>query len=648
MSKLSRIFTYNTVFVISVFIFFSCSLSKPKINYDPKGQYSLGRYIYSINLDDIVDDKVYVHLHCPGLNQQTVAYHFPKTIPGTYKELDYGEMIETIEPRDSKGNILPVEKIDKNTFVINNAIDLTSIHYWVNDSWDHPKAMTRIWPMGGTNIEDSLNFVINASGWFGFFEGLELVPVELTIDYPYEMETFSALPISYKLDQSVTFEARDYHHLVDCPIMISKPDTSSFTINNTKVFIEAYHANGKSGYSEVIKNDIQPTMLAVASFTDILPVDEYHFILYFRDGEAFMEAMRSKDVGIIKKIQTFWRNRSLFGAGALEHGNSSFYVLPDFGDTTFTSMIKRVALHEFMHIFTPLNLHSEHIGNFDYVEPKMSKHLWLYEGVTEYFANLILLQSNLISEREFFGQRMSRKISASSRYPEKKISFTKMSEKVFEKKYGKHYLQVYQRGAIIGLLLDIEIIRLTNGQKTLKDVVIELSNIYGAEKSFNEEYFFDEFTALVHPELRQWFADYVEGTIPLDIEGGLAQIGVIYSKKGKHMVPKRIFRDYGTKSHFLSMGKYQKIKKVGKDDPIGFQVGDSVNTDILDSLLYDNKGYPFPEGTLIKIKLKRDGLSMTLPYKIEYKKRKYKHRLLISKDPSGMQSNLYSIWRARE
>ena len=97
MSKLSRIFTYNTVFVISVFIFFSCSLSKPKINYDPKGQYSLGRYIYSINLDDIVDDKVYVHLHCPGLNQQTVAYHFPKTIPGTYKELDYGEMIETIE-----------------------------------------------------------------------------------------------------------------------------------------------------------------------------------------------------------------------------------------------------------------------------------------------------------------------------------------------------------------------------------------------------------------------------------------------------------------------------------------------------------------------------------------------------------------------
>ena len=86
------------------------------------------------------------------------------------------------------------------------------------------------------------------------------------------------------------------------------------------------------------------------------------------------------------------------GGGALEHGNSSFYVLPDFGDSTFTSMIKRVALHEFMHIFTPLNLHSEQIGNFDYVEPKMSKHLWLYEGVTEYFANLF--QINQVESKD--------------------------------------------------------------------------------------------------------------------------------------------------------------------------------------------------------------------------------------------------------
>ena len=222
-----------------------------------------------------------------------------------------------------------------------------------------------------------------------------------------------------------------------------------------------------------------------------------------------------------------------------------------------------------------------------------------------------------------------------------------MSQRVFEEKYGRHYLQVYQRGAIIGLLLDIEIIRLTNGRKTLKDIILELSNKYGPERSFDDEGFFDEFSSLVHPDLRQWFEDHVEGTIPLDIQGGLDQIGVNYSKKGKHFVPKRIFKDYGTKSHFLSMGKYQKIKKVGKKDPIGFQEGDSVNTDILDSLLYDEKGYPRPEGTNINIKLKRNGKSILLPYKIEYKERKYKHRLLISKELSKTQSDYYAIWRSK-
>ena len=100
---------------------------------------------------------------------------------------------------------------------------------------------------------------------------------------------------------------------------------------------------------------------------------------------------------------------------------------------------------------------------------------------------------------------------------------------------------------------------------------MELSNKYGPERSFDDEGFFDEFSSLVHPDLRQWFEDHVEGTIPLDIQGGLDQIGVNYSKKGKHFVPKRIFKDYGTKSHLLSMGKYQKIKKEWKEYLVAIQ-----------------------------------------------------------------------------
>tara|TARA_A100001011_G_scaffold243438_2_gene251512 strand:- start:2794 stop:4317 length:1524 start_codon:yes stop_codon:yes gene_type:complete len=506
--------------------------------------------------------------------------------------------------------------------------------------------MSRIWPMGGTNIEDSLNFVVNASGWFGFFDGLELVPLNISFLIPEGMSSFSALPLKEADGQEIKFRARDYHHLIDCPIMISKPDTSTFMVANTKVFIESYHANGEIGFADVIKKEIQPSMEAVTSFIDSLPVDEYHFILYLRDGKEFMKVMRSKEVGLFKKIKTAWSNKSLMGSGALEHGNSSFYVLSDFGDTSFTSMIKRVALHEFMHIITPLNLHSEQIGNFDYVDPKMSKHLWLYEGITEYFANLILVRSGLITEREFFSDRIRNKIYRSKLYPEKKIAFTEMSKNIFDKKYGSHYYQVYERGALIGLLLDIEIIRLTEGRRSLKEVILELSKRYGSENSFDEEGFFDEFTALVHPDLRQWFSDHVEGTIPLDIKGSLAQIGVEYSEKGRHDVPKRILSDYGTKTRAFSFGKYREIKKVGKKDKRGFQVGDQVNVSKLDSLLYDDHGYPFPEGTIINIDIKRGDEHMEIEHTLEYKKQKYKHRLLREKDPTKTQLRYYSFWKA--
>lgn len=671
---------YNLSIIIFTLIFISgCSSSSPssilpELDYEPTGDYILDQYIYSIDLNEVENDQVYIHLHCPGLNQDTVIFHFPKTIPGTYKELDYGEMIEAINPQDSKGNVLFHEKIGKNIFKIINARDLTSIHYWINDTWDHPKAMRRIWPMGGTNIEKDKNFVINASGWFGFFDSLEDVPVSLTINQPDGMKSYSALPISHDFEQSITFNARDYHHLIDCPIMISAPDTSTFTVANTRVFIESYHSNGEKGFADVIKKEIQPSMEAVAMFTDSLPVSEYHFIMYIRDGKDFMDSLRSKEVGLIKKAKSVLNNFILFGSGALEHGNSSFFVLTDFGDTSYTSLIKRVALHEFMHIFTPLNLHSEYIGDFDYVNPRMSKHLWLYEGITEYFANLIMVQSGLISPLEFFSDKMSSKIQSAARFPEKKMSFTEMSENIFDKKYGVHYGQVYQRGAVLGLLLDIEIIRLTDGQKTLKDIVLELASNYGPDKSFNEETFIDEFCAMVSPvkanvqntpdteiplnydpvtgdiiksdkqNLRQWFDKYIEGTIPLDVQGSLAEIGVEYTKEGKHEIPKRILTDYGTKQNRIPFGKYIKVKKVGRKDPVGFQVGDQLDKDKLRDILYDEYGYPVEEGKEVSIFIKRDDKTIELPYTVEYKKRKFKHRLRILKNKTELQQRYYSAW----
>ena len=86
---------------------------------------------------------------------------------------------------------------------------------------------------------------------------------------------------------------------------------------------------------------------------------------------------------------------------------------------------------------------------------------------------------------------------------------------------------------------------------------------------------------------------------------------------------------------------------MGKKDPIGFQEGDKVNTEVLGSILYDGNGYPIPQGTTIEISLKRDQKTISLPYIIEHKKRKYKHRLLKLKEPSQTASNYFAVWKGQ-
>ena len=111
----------------------------------------------------------------------------------------------------------------------------------------------------------------------------------------------------------------------------------------------------------------------------------------------------------------------------------------------------------------------------------MSEHLWMYEGVTEYFANLFQVNQDLISEEEFY-KRMSGKI-LQSRQMNDNLSFTKMSKNVLKAPYKDEYYNVYQKGALIAMCVDILIRENSNGQKGILNLMQDLSKEYGAKKA---------------------------------------------------------------------------------------------------------------------------------------------------------------------
>ena len=603
------------------------------------------KYLYNIDLNNIQNDEAKVTLKVSGLNEDSALFRFPKTIPGVYKNINYGKMISSIQAYDENKNRLKIKKVDKNSFMIFDSKRLKFLEYWVSDTWDHPEAKNDIWAMIGTNIQKGKNYILNPPGWFGYFENYKDIPLILKINYPSGLKPFTALPFSEKIGDKSIFLAENYDHLIDSPIMISKADTAIFYIGKAKVSIAIYHENDKIDLSKLIKSKIEYSLRAVNTFWEYFTLDEYYFIIYIRSGELFSKTLNSNEVNPLKKIKIFFKDKKILTAGALEHKKSSFYVLSDFGDSTFLNLINRITVHELLHLITPLSLHSSSINTFDYNKPNISKHLWLYEGVIEYFTMLTLLKSGLITQKDFLLQ-VKDKIRKNREFPYKRISFSEMSENIYQKRYNKYYYQVYERGALIAFLLDIKIIQLTNGKKTLKNIIYELSNKYNDEVAFSEDDLFDEITKLVHSDLRTWFSNYIESSSKLNLEKAFALIGLDYSEEGINRRPLEIVNDLGIKLNYFSINNNYTIKKIKNKKSNSFQVGDVINTEHLKNILYSDTGYPLQEGSQVMVNVIRNQKQVSLPYNVKYGEQKYVDLLRIVKSPTESQKYYYEIWSA--
>ena len=88
------------------------------------------------------------------------------------------------------------------------------------------------------------------------------------------------------------------------------------------------------------------------------------------------------------------------GFGALEHHTATTVVLRESSSKErLAKSMTDIVAHEFFHILTPLSVHSEDVHYFDYNDPTFSKHLWMYEGLTEYFAQHFQVQQGLITPK---------------------------------------------------------------------------------------------------------------------------------------------------------------------------------------------------------------------------------------------------------
>ena len=464
--------------------------------------------VANLDLVNVDDDKVMVSVDPGKFTTEETTFYIPKTVPGTYSTDNYGQFIEGVKAIDYKGNELSITKLDDNSWKISNATALDKVTYWVSDSYDI-EGEEGVFSPAGTNIKAGENFMLNLHGFVGYFDGMSEKPYQLVIKHPKDLIAGTSLKkVAVATDEEQTyatdqFNVNRYFEVTDHPIMYSTPDTTSFQLQGMKVKLQVYSPN-KAYSVEDIAPKMKEMMQAQKAFLgEIDNTDVYAVLLYLSD-------VNGKDAQ---------------GFGALEHHTSTTVVLPESMPLErLNETMKDVVSHEFFHIITPLSVHSNEVHFFDYNDPEMSQHLWMYEGVTEYFANLFQVKEGLIDHQAFY-DRMSEKITSSKQFDDT-MPFTVMSENILDEEYESSYYNVYQKGALIGMSLDIRLRELSNGEMGILDLMKKLSNKYGKDKPFEDEELIPAIVELTYPEIQNFFDTYITGTTPIPYGDFFAKVGV--------------------------------------------------------------------------------------------------------------------------
>lgn len=453
----------------------------------------LAQHKFYVNLNDRADDLFKVTLLPEKLTEKNKIYQFAATAPGTYQIMDIGRYVRSFKAYDKSGSEILVTNISTNQWEISRPQSVYKIEYSIAETFDTPMNENPVYPMCGSSLEDD-HALINGQTVFGYFNAMQKYPIEIKLEYPDNWIVGTAL----EKNNNGFYYAPDYDYVVDSPILMGNLTKASAKIENTVIDVFTYSKKGLIK-SESILTGLEDILSATNQFLNGLPVERYVFLFHFEN----------------------------FSAGAWEHNYSSIYVMKeDALNERYMTELRSTAAHEFFHIVTPLLIHSELVANFNYEKPVMSKHLWFYEGVTEWASDILQLRDYIMSIDDYLLQ-VRQKLNVNDNF-DQSLSLTKLGVESTERQ--TEYFNIYNKGSVVATLLDIRLLELSKGKKGLRELILDLAKKYGAKKSFSEENFFNELVKMTYPEIGDFLNKYIDGSEKLPVKEYFAKVGIDYSE----------------------------------------------------------------------------------------------------------------------
>ena len=301
-----------------------------------------------------------------------------------------------------------------------------------------------------------------------------------------------------------TFRAADFDTLVDSPIIIGNPVTREFTVDNKRHTV-VFEGDTAMIDADKVVADVQKIVLAGKAVMGSLPYPHYHFMTMVTES-----------------------------SGALEHKNSYLGMTNRFATRTRSAYLDFIGTlaHEYFHNWNVKRLRPVELGPFDYENENYVKTLWVAEGFTDYYSDILNKRAGIQTRDEYLNA-LSNQIEQVQTIPGRLVTPVAMASfDTWIKQYrpdenlANMSVNYYPKGAVIAFLLDAKIRKATNGARSLDTGMQWAMQRYSGEKGYTPEQFYAVMSEAAGNDLKGWFATTAESTNELDYTEALEYYGL--------------------------------------------------------------------------------------------------------------------------
>ncbi|HTD39255.1 MAG TPA: PDZ domain-containing protein [Mucilaginibacter sp.] len=565
---------------------------------------------YTVTFPEAQAHYAEIEMNISGLKQNTLDLKMPVWTPGSYLVREFSKNVESFSA-EANGKPLDAKKIRKNIWQIHTE-NITSLK--IKYTLYAFELSVR------TSLIDASHAFLSTSGVFMYPAGMLHHPSTIHI-IPYKGWTTVSTSLDMVNNDPFTLHSPDYDILFDSPIEVGTQDVFGFEAAGVKY--EVAMCGGGNYDKEKLKKDMPKIVEQETAVFGENPNKHYVFIVH---------------------------NTSK-GGGGLEHLSSTVLGMSRDNYTTdagYRGFLSLVA-HEHFHLWNVKRLRPIALGPFDYDNENYTTDLWIAEGFTAYYQDIIVRRTNIYPPETYL-TTLAADINYVANQPGNKVqTLAEASYDAWIKYYRPNEngvntnISYYNKGSIMALMLDLEIINDTQGKYCLDDVMKYMYDSYykAQKRGYTDQEFKSALEKFSGKNLDEFYKKYIYGLADIDYDKYLGYAGYHLTDELAGNNDPALGINTSSANNKTVVTNVMRGTAAWVD---GINVGDEITAidgnKVTDMSTVLNGKKP---GDKINVSVLRDSLPVTLPVTL-LKKTQVKYKIESVASPTAEQLEVRKKW----